>query len=113
MIFFSQTPVAAQNKQQKRDSRQANNATMRDKQAKAACNDHTQGNKQKYEIVYVWPSLGQEHVYDSFNANSEKAGGVMELINAILAGEKARRQTRLLPESAKKHSSGEEDPLEN
>jgi len=30
----------------------------------------------------------QEHVYDSFNANSSKAGGTVELIEAILAGQK-------------------------
>eukprot|EP00927_Polykrikos_kofoidii_P048391 TRINITY_DN42673_c0_g1_i1.p1 TRINITY_DN42673_c0_g1~~TRINITY_DN42673_c0_g1_i1.p1 ORF type:complete len:312 (-),score=63.37 TRINITY_DN42673_c0_g1_i1:115-1050(-) len=43
----------------------------------------------------------QEHVYDSFNANSEKAGNVVELIEAILRGEKTPRDLPLIRVAAK------------
>lgn len=43
----------------------------------------------------------QEHVFDSFNANDERAGGVAELIDAILAGTKGVRDMPLIRVAAK------------
>lgn len=44
----------------------------------------------------------QEHVYDSFNANSERAGGVVELINDIISGSKTPADLPLIRVAAKK-----------
>eukprot|EP00931_Biecheleriopsis_adriatica_P101092 TRINITY_DN76302_c0_g1_i1.p1 TRINITY_DN76302_c0_g1~~TRINITY_DN76302_c0_g1_i1.p1 ORF type:complete len:268 (+),score=88.25 TRINITY_DN76302_c0_g1_i1:56-859(+) len=44
----------------------------------------------------------QEHVYDTFNANSEKAGSVIDLMEAILAGEKTPSDLPLIRVAAKK-----------
>lgn len=44
----------------------------------------------------------QEHVYDSFNANSAKAGGVVELIEDILAGKKTPRDLPLIRVASKR-----------
>mmetsp|Transcript_34929 Transcript_34929/g.104534 ORF Transcript_34929/g.104534 Transcript_34929/m.104534 type:complete len:264 (-) Transcript_34929:59-850(-) len=44
----------------------------------------------------------QEHVYDTFNANSERAGGVVELIEAILSGSKTPSDLPLIRVAAKR-----------
>ncbi|CAE8592447.1 unnamed protein product, partial [Polarella glacialis] len=43
-----------------------------------------------------------EHVFDSFNANSEKAGNVMDLIDAILRGEKVPADLPLIRVAARR-----------
>mmetsp|Transcript_33470 Transcript_33470/g.77140 ORF Transcript_33470/g.77140 Transcript_33470/m.77140 type:complete len:249 (+) Transcript_33470:25-771(+) len=44
----------------------------------------------------------QEHVYDTFNANSDRAGSVMDLMEAILSGEKTPWDIPLIRVAAKK-----------
>lgn len=44
----------------------------------------------------------QEHVYDTFNANSERAGSVLDLMDSILRGEKTPWDIPLIRVAAKK-----------
>mmetsp|Transcript_164823 Transcript_164823/g.528880 ORF Transcript_164823/g.528880 Transcript_164823/m.528880 type:complete len:291 (-) Transcript_164823:90-962(-) len=44
----------------------------------------------------------QEHVYDTFNANDERAGGVMDLVEAIMAGTKTVRDMPLIRVAVKR-----------
>mmetsp|Transcript_1707 Transcript_1707/g.2980 ORF Transcript_1707/g.2980 Transcript_1707/m.2980 type:complete len:225 (+) Transcript_1707:10-684(+) len=44
----------------------------------------------------------QEHVYDTFNANSDRAGSVLDLMDSILSGEKTPWDIPLIRVAAKK-----------
>eukprot|EP00434_Breviolum_minutum_P027596 symbB.v1.2.024408.t1/scaffold2220.1/size89589/3 len=44
----------------------------------------------------------QEHVYDTFNANSDRAGSVLDLMESILSGEKTPWDIPLIRVAAKK-----------
>eukprot|EP00928_Gymnodinium_smaydae_P037118 TRINITY_DN25816_c1_g2_i1.p1 TRINITY_DN25816_c1_g2~~TRINITY_DN25816_c1_g2_i1.p1 ORF type:complete len:252 (+),score=53.69 TRINITY_DN25816_c1_g2_i1:64-819(+) len=59
-----------------------------------------QGTERMIDVAEI--RFTQEHVYDSFNANDERAMNVVDLINAILRGEKTPRDLPLIRVAAKK-----------